>query len=148
MRKYLFVASLVLFALCLIPHRAFAQKDRVEGVWFVEDKTAKVEIYKATDNKFWGKVVWLKEPLRDGKPKTDNKNPNEKLRNTPIMGLPLLKGFVKDGENGYSSGKIYDPKNGKTYSCTMTLKDDNTLSLRGYIGVSLLGRSTVWTRAN
>jgi len=42
---------------------------------------------------------------------------------------------------------IYDPKNGKTYSCKMTYKG-KTLDIRGYIGISLLGRTTVWERTN
>jgi hypothetical protein len=45
----------------------------------------------------------------------------------------------------WSQGKIYDPKNGKTYSCKMTL-EGNELKVRGYVGFSLLGRTTVWTR--
>jgi uncharacterized protein (DUF2147 family) len=58
-----------------------------------------------------------------------------------------LKGFEKDGSNEYDDGTIYDPKNGKTYSCKMTL-DGSTLDVRGFIGVSMIGRSTKWYRSN
>jgi uncharacterized protein (DUF2147 family) len=98
--------------------------------------------------KFWGKVVWLKEPLRDGHPKIDINNPKESARNQPIIGLPLLRAFVKSGDNKYTDGEIYDPKNGKTYSCTITYKSDNELSVRGFIGIAMIGRTTKWTRAN
>lgn len=137
---------LVLFLL-LLPLSGFAQKDKIEGFWMNDDKTAKIEIYRAVDNKYWGKIVWLKEPLRDGKPKLDIHNPKPALRNRPIIGLAILSAFVKDGENKYDEGEIYDPKNGKTYSCTITYKNNQEISIRGYIGISLIGRSTTWTRS-
>ena len=142
------VHKLILFLLLALPFHSFAQKDKIEGLWFNEEKTAKVEIYLGKDNKFWGKIVWLKEPMRDGKPKLDKENSKAALRNRPLMGLALLKAFVKDGDNKYDEGEIYDPKNGKTYSCTITYRNDNELGIRGYIGISLIGRTTTWTRTN
>ncbi len=127
---------------------AAAQTDPLEkNLWYNEEKTAKIEISTGSDGKFYGKVVWLKVPNVDGKPKVDKNNPDKARRNDPLMGLQLLKGFKKNGANSYEDGTIYDPKNGKTYSCKMTLKD-NKLSVRGYIGFSLLGRTTVWTIAD
>lgn len=125
---------------------ASAQNDPIEGFWFNEEKSAKVHIYKGRDNRFYGKVAWLKVPTRDGKPKVDARNPDPSKRNSPIVGLLILKGFEKDGSNEYDDGTIYDPKNGKTYSCKMTL-DGTTLDVRGFIGVSMIGRSTKWFRA-
>lgn len=149
MKKNRFVVAMLLVLFnCFFAHNAFAQKDKIEGQWYNEEKTAKVEIYRANDNKFWGKIVWLKEPLRDGKPKTDINNPKKGARNQPLIGLPLLRAFVKDGDKKYDDGEIYDPKNGKTYSCTITYKNDNELSVRGYVGISMIGRTTTWTRAN
>jgi len=63
------------------------------------------------------------------------------------MGLPILRNFVKTGDDKYDDGEIYDPKNGKTYSCTITYRNDKELGVRGYIGISLLGRTTTLTRA-
>jgi uncharacterized protein (DUF2147 family) len=125
---------------------AQAQKDQIEGLWYNAEKTAKVNIFKAKDNKFYGNIVWLKEPTENGKPKTDQKNPKESLRSTPILNLQILRHFEKDGDNVYEDGEIYDPKNGKTYSCKITHKG-NTLDVRGYVGISLIGRTTSWTRA-
>jgi len=127
---------------------SFAQKEKVEGLWLSQDKDAKVEIYKAKDGKFYGKIVWLLEPNKDGRPKADVNNPKAQLRNTPVMGLLILKSFNKKSETSYEDGTVYDPKNGKTYSCTITVKDANTLSIRGYIGISLIGRSATWVRTN
>ncbi len=127
--------------------RALAQKDRIEGNWYNEEKTAQVKIYKAVDGKFWGKIAWLKEPNVNGKPRVDEKNTKASLRTRPLMGMVLLSHFTKKNDNTYDDGEIYDPKNGKTYSCTITYKNDKELSIRGYIGISLIGRTTTWTRA-
>jgi uncharacterized protein (DUF2147 family) len=120
-------------------------QEPIEAVWYNEEKTAKIQVFKAKDNKFYGKIVWLKEPLKNGKPKVDENNPEAAKRDHPILGLMILKGFEKDGDNEYEDGTIYDPKNGKTYSCIIRQKG-NKLSVRGYIGVSLIGRTTTWTK--
>ncbi|WP_190277321.1 DUF2147 domain-containing protein [Taibaiella lutea] len=145
------ISAFILSSLLLLLGTTFAanaQKEKVEGNWLNQEKDAKIEIYKARDGKFYGKIVWLKEPNRDGKPKTDINNPKENMKATPIMGLLILKGFNKDDDTSYEDGTIYDPKNGKTYSCKITVKDANTLSIRGYIGISLIGRTTTWVRSN
>jgi uncharacterized protein (DUF2147 family) len=125
---------------------ASAQVDKIEGFWFNDKKDAKIQIFKARDGKFYGKIVWLKDPLKNGKPKTDEKNPKEMLKKQPLVELVILKGFEMDGDNTYEDGTIYDPENGKTYDCKMTYKG-KTLAIRGYIGLSMFGRTTVWERA-
>jgi uncharacterized protein (DUF2147 family) len=139
------VALLTLLISLVLSFKLSAQS--ILGTWFNDTKDAKVEIYKGKDNKYYGKIVWLKEPNRDGKPKVDRFNSNEKLKTRPILGLVILSGFEaqKDGKT-YEDGTIYDPKNGKTYSCKITQKEKDKLSIRGYIGISLIGRTSVWTR--
>jgi uncharacterized protein (DUF2147 family) len=129
---------------CFFMSKADAQVS-IEGFWLNDSKEAKIEIYKNNQGKYFGKIIWLKEPNRDGKPKLDINNKNSKLRTRPIMGLNILQGFVQDGDT-YEDGTIYDPKNGKTYDCKITPENNNLLSIRGYIGISLLGRTTEWTR--
>ena len=121
-----------------------AQMDKIEGIWLNEEKDAKIQIYKARDGKFYGKIIWLRDGLKNGKPKTDEKNPRENLKNQPLIELLILRGFEMDG-NTYGDGTIYDPNNGKTYDCKMTYKG-KVLSIRGYIGLSLFGRTTIWER--
>jgi uncharacterized protein (DUF2147 family) len=125
---------------------ASAQKaDAILGSWANPSGEDHILIYKR-GNKYYGKLDWIKFPNDEtGKPKTDKNNPDEKLRSQPEWGLELLKDFVYDEDNVYDDGTIYDPKNGKTYSCKMTL-EGNTLKIRGYIGISLFGRSEIWTR--
>ena len=139
----------VLLSLCFllcIALKSLAQADAIERTWFNDGKSAKIQVYKAKDGKYYGKIVWLKEPMRNGKPKLDEKNPDPKKKEQPIIGLIILKGFVKDGGSKYEDGTIYDPKNGKTYSCKITL-NDKILDVRGYVGISLIGRTTKWTMA-
>lgn len=122
--------------------------NEVVGTWFNQEKDAKVQIYRQAD-KFFGKIVWLKNSTSPGgKPRTDENNSDVAQRNRPLIGLPLLRDFRHDRGNVWKEGTIYDPKNGKTYSCKMTLSNRNRLDLRGYIGTPLLGRTTTWTRTD
>lgn len=125
---------------------AFAQ-DPIEHTWLTEEKNGKVQIYKATDGKYYGKLVWIKEPNENGRPKVDKNNPDKARRNDPLLGVTLLKGFKKTKDNVYEDGTVYDPKNGKDYSCKLTL-DGSKLNVRGYVGISLMGRTTTWTRVD
>ena len=114
--------------------------DAVLGTWLSADKDGKVQIYKQ-GNKYFGKLVWMKTPRKD------TENPDAKLRSKDLQGVVLLNNFEYNGKT-WEDGTIYDPKNGKTYSCIIKKKDANTLDIRGYIGISLIGRTTTWTRSN
>ena len=145
LKKLILNCTLLVLALTTVNVFVHAQSDKLEGVWFNDKKDAKIQIYKAKDGKFYGKILWLKEPVENGKPKLDKNNPKDQLQKQPLVGLVILKGFEKDGD-AYEDGTIYDPENGKTYDCKITL-NGNTASIRGYIGFSWIGRTTVWARA-
>jgi uncharacterized protein (DUF2147 family) len=135
-------------ALQLIAVTIFAQvnADDIVGVWLTNGKEpAKIQVYKSGE-KYYGKIVWLKNPTDNGKPIVDKYNPDKAKRNHPIIGLVILKEFQFDGDDEWRDGDVYDPESGKTYSCYLTLKDKGTLKVRGYIGISLFGRTEVWTR--
>lgn len=121
--------------------------DAIVGVWKTGEGTAMVRIYK-NGEKYQGKIVWLKEPNdpETGKPKVDKNHPEEASRTRPILGLVNVWGFVSTDKNVWEEGNIYDPKNGNTYSCTIKMTSPNSIDVRGYIGVSLIGRSDTWTR--
>lgn len=136
----------ILLLLTAITFSGFSQhKDAILGRWVNPSGEAHVEISKKND-KYFGKMVWLKNPRDEqGVAKTDVKNPEPGLKSRPLLGLEILKDFVfEDGK--WTDGKIYDPKSGKTYSCNITLKDNNQISIRGYMGISLIGRSETWKR--
>jgi uncharacterized protein (DUF2147 family) len=137
----------MLFAL-VFPIALLAEAYSIEGTWYNAEKTSKILLYKTTAGTIAGKICWLKEPNENGKPKVDNKNPDKALRSRPEMNLVVVQGLVSKGKNKWDSGTIYDPKSGNTYSSKAELIGPNTLKLRGFIGISLVGRTEVWTRAN
>lgn len=123
-----------------------AYENKILGTWLNESGKAKVKIVKR-GKKFFGEIIWLREPKdKNGKIKLDKENPKKDLKTKPIVGLQILKNFKYKGKKKWQDGTIYDPENGKTYSCNIEMKDNNTLKIRGYVGISLLGRTTAWSR--
>ncbi len=135
--------ALLIISFCFVNagHSQAVTKDAVLGEWLAESKDGKVLIYKQGE-KYFGKISWGK----DGPDKKDIKNPDEKLRSQSIVGSVILKGFDFTGKY-WENGTIYDPLSGKTYSCTIKMEKSNELKIRGFVGISLLGRTTIWTRA-
>ena len=123
------------------------QGDALIGVWEPSNGKARVKIDKIGD-KYFGRIVWLKEPKdpATGEPKVDKNNPDESLRSTPLRGYRMLKDFVFKGDGVWEEGTIYDPENGNNYSCIIKLKDENTLDIRGFIGIQTFGRTDEWKR--
>ena len=145
--------TITLVAVLFFSLATFAQrsKNQIEKIWYNQEKTSKIEVFLATDGKYYGKVIWLKEPndKTTGKPRLDKENSEEKLKSTPVMGLLILKGFSIDAEdkNLYTGGTVYDPVKGKTYCGKFTFKG-TTIELRGFIcSASFLGRTSTWTLA-
>jgi uncharacterized protein (DUF2147 family) len=137
-----------LIAFALIGFFNYAQEaDAIVGVWEPGHGKAKVKIDKI-DDKYYGKIVWLKEPNDPdtGEAKVDKNNPDESMQSVPLRGYRILKDFQYKGKGEWSEGTIYDPENGNTYDCVITMKDDNTLDIRGYVGVKTFGRSDTWRR--
>jgi uncharacterized protein (DUF2147 family) len=126
-----------------------SEGDDILGEWLTANNKSKVVIYKC-GSRYCGKIIWLKEPIykssdpESGKAKRDRNNPNPARQNDSIIGLKLLWSFnYEDG--AWENGRIYDPENGKTYKCIIKMQG-NQLKVRGYIGFSLIGRTTLWQR--
>lgn len=127
---------------------AQVKEDAILGRWLSESGKAKIEIFKS-NGKFYGKIVWLKNPNNEnGQPKVDKNNPDPEERKHRILGLLLVRSLEFDGSGEWHNGTIYDPENGKSYKCKITKTESGDLNIRGYIGVSMIGRSTVWTHAD
>jgi len=135
-----------------LPTLVWAGADDILGQWNTAQGRSRVEVYKCTD-RYCGRIVWLKEPVYPaddakgmaGKPKVDRENPDPALRSQPLEGLQILRDFRYD-DGQWLDGTIYDPREGKTYRCKIKLGDDGKLKVRGYIGISLFGKTTEWTR--
>jgi uncharacterized protein (DUF2147 family) len=121
------------------------ESDRILGEWTTAEGKARVLISNC-DGLYCGRIIWLKEPVKDGKPVVDSKNPDPKLQDTLVLGMTFLRSFRYDGDGEYVGGKVYDPESGDTYSGKMRLVDANTLELRGYVLIPLFGRTETWTR--
>ncbi|AZA62544.1 MULTISPECIES: DUF2147 domain-containing protein [Chryseobacterium] len=135
---------LATFVLSLFSVMSFAQ---IEGKWkTIDDETKQaksiVEIYKKSDGKYYGKVSQLL--IKPTNPNCTGCKDDRKGK--PILGLEIIRGLEKDGDE-FTDGTITDPKTGKTYKCTIT-KSGDKLNVRGYMGVSLLGRTQVWQKVN
>ncbi len=129
------------------------QADDILGFWLTKSETAVIKIYKEiekddeeTETEYRGKIVWIKD-IHTGKvpDKFDKENPKKELRKRSLLGLQNLDDFEFDGSE-WTGGEIYDPKTGKTYSAKMRLENKNELHLRGYVGIPLFGRTSVWKR--
>jgi len=146
-----YMKSLFLLFATFISLNALAQNskeaDAITGVWQSGSGKARIQIFKGNDDRFHGKIVWLREPnYEDGKPKVDRHNPDQSRKKVPIMGLQMLRNFQYEGDRVWVDGKIYDPEKGSDYSCKLTLESENTLHVRGFIGISLFGRTDTWKR--
>lgn len=123
-----------------------ASKAPVEGLWINEEGDGAIDVRVGKDGKLFG--VGAAVPGQPVVKRLDVNNPDPKKRSRSLAGAKILWGFEADNDERtkWSDGYIYDPANGKTYSCKMKL-EDGELSIRGYVGISLFGRTTVWTRA-
>ena len=125
----------------------------ITGIWKnIDDKTgsskAVLEVRKESNGTYTGKIIKV-TPLPGYTPKETCVNCPAPYTNKPILGMDVLKNLKQTGEENYSGGKIIDPLSGKIYSMKAKLSaNGNRLSLRGYIGVSALGRSQIWIREN
>jgi uncharacterized protein (DUF2147 family) len=124
----------------------YGQGNTVIGKWkTIDDETGKaksiVEIYERS-GLLYGKII---EIFDVEKKKSLCTTCSGEDKNKPIQGMVVIKGLKKDGDE-YNSGKILDPKNGKLYKCFIALESKDKLNVRGYIGISLFGRTQIWNR--
>jgi uncharacterized protein (DUF2147 family) len=141
----LFQFLLVVLLVTQIKPAAAAESSSAIGLW--QDADATFEIYD-DQGTLSGKIVSMKEErTAEGTTKTDIHNPDPSKRARSIVGLVMMSGFVRKSDTHWENGTIYDPRNGSTYSCTLDLDGTDRIKVRGFMGVSLLGRTETWTRA-
>jgi len=140
--------KLFLLLFTIISFSSYCQKNSdVVGEWYNAEKDAIITIFE-DNNTLSGKITWMLNPNdENGNPKKDPLNPNKDLRDRARLGMVMMSNFAYQKDKVWDGGTLYDPKTGKTYSGMITLKDTNTLDLRGYVGIALLGRTSTWTRA-
>ena len=119
------------------------------GRWkTIDDVTGKVKSVVAIweeNGKLYGRIQKLLDP-DPGNPNPKCEDCDGELKGKPVVGLRILWDLQKDGD-GWSGGTILDPANGKTYKCLVSVEDGGTkLKVRGFIGISMLGRTQYWLR--
>lgn len=142
------IGSVILFlALVMLPVRGRADQNEGTspvGLWKTDD--AEIQIFEV-DGRLSGKIAALnKQYTSDGIEKTDISNPDPAKRRRPLIGLIFMSGFTPEGPGRWDHGTIYDPKTGNTYASFIEYSGGDTLKLRGFIGISLIGRTAVWTK--
>ena len=136
---------ILLFFCAMFVSFTYAQSDKIVGIWLTAEGDSQVQLSKLSNGRFSGKIVWMKNDVNA----KDNKNPDSRLKDRKIMGLQILNNFSYNAkDNEWIDGTIYDPTNGKTYSCYMWFNNNtNELKIKGYIlGMRFLGRQTTWKR--
>lgn len=116
-----------------------AAADAITGVWQTQSG-GYVQIYDAGDS-YAGKVVGSVS----GQARYDTHNPDPNKRGRRLLGVTVLHGLQYAGDMTWDGGEIYAPDNGETYALEVTLHNPHKLEVRGYIGISLFGRSQIWT---
>jgi uncharacterized protein (DUF2147 family) len=138
--------SWFLLAILLATTPAGAQTPTPVGVWLHDNKRIEIEIAPCGEN-LCGKLVWFKWPNdAHGLPLVDLKNPDPALRTRPLLGLTVLIGLRRTGQNTWEGGKIYDPDDGATYTASMSVPEDGSLQMRVYVLLPLFGKTLYWTR--
>jgi uncharacterized protein (DUF2147 family) len=138
-------------ALMLSSFSSLLWANDITGLWRnIDDKTgsskAVLEIRQESNGTYVAKIIKV-TPRPGYTPKETCIDCPAPYTNKPILGLDVLTGLKADGDNTYVGGKILDPLSGKIYSTKVKLSPNGKrITLRGYVGVSALGRSQTWIR--
>lgn len=139
----------LLLGLCLLGMAGGALAADIEGRWVtIDDETGEeksiVALAVNKDGELEGRIVHIMNA--DARDDVCEKCPDE-LEGQPIQGLRFLWGFTPESDTHWRDGHILDPKKGKVYRAKATLAEDGqTLTVRGFVGFSLFGRSQTWQR--
>jgi uncharacterized protein (DUF2147 family) len=145
LKKILLTLTLIVSTLLNSSIASEYKASDIIGTWLSEKKDGVIKV-SLNEGTFRGHLIAFKKDKVDlGKVSLDKNNPDEKLKTRKLRGIEMFWGFKFDDDE-WSGGKIYDPISGKTYKSYMSLDGKDTLNLRGYVGIPLFGRTSVWTR--
>lgn len=121
--------------------------DKILGEWWTESNAGRVKMTRDKEGYYRGTTTCcVHEPGDEDNPPIDIHNPKPELRNRSMLGVVLIW-KLKFEDGSYNDGYVYNPRDGKTYRMEMKIIDSETLKIRGYMGISLLGQSQIWKRA-
>jgi uncharacterized protein (DUF2147 family) len=146
MRKVALVTTLLISS-TVAAAGAFAQQkiQAPTGYWLTENKRSVVELYQCPGKpEMCGKIHWI---IKDGM-QFDVKNPDSSLHSRPMCGLTILSGLKMDSSGNWHGGKVYKADEGDTYDAKMTVLSSDKVEMRGFMGISMFGKSQTWTRVS
>ncbi|MAE52204.1 MAG: hypothetical protein CMH27_10375 [Micavibrio sp.] len=143
MNKVLIVPGLLVAMIVFLTAISANAETPLDGYWLTENERSVIKV-KECDMGLCGHVYWI----IDGGMQTDLNNPEETLRGRPMCGLPILWGMEKQSATEWEDGKIYKADDGDIYDADLELLDDGTLKVRGYLGLSWLGKTQIWKRVS
>jgi uncharacterized protein (DUF2147 family) len=138
-RRLAVFAAVVLSAFLV---SSIAQAD-VTGVWWTPRENGKIHITRDSSGRVSGRII---AGLPQDAEKTDIHNPDAELRQRRVLGLTMLKDFQPGEEGKWTGGTLYDPDSGQTYKGMMWVDGPDRLMLRGFVGITLLGRTETLRR--
>lgn len=140
--KYLLLTLALL--LSMSPAQASETFDPT-GYWLAENERSVIHVEQCGDA-LCGRIHWI----IDGGMQYDTKNPVDRLKGQPMCGLEIMQGLkqTSSNPNRYEGGKIYKADDGDIYSANLSVDTADQLTVRGYMGISLLGKSQDWTRVS
>lgn len=153
----------ILFSFILtLPITVLAVNTPIKGVWQTQKQDGRDVRIEITDcasdsSLLCGKIIWLQQPVypagdpEAGKQKHDRNNEDEQLQNRHLLGLQLLRDFQQESDTKFVDGRIYNPEDGQTYTCELTLEDNSNLKVYGYVdvlGIIPVGKTQIWKRVS
>ena len=136
------LSLLFLFMAAAVPASSTTSTPSLVGEWVTPNRSI-VSIYNC-ESALCAKIAHVDPAIGHS---VDGLNPDKSKRDRPLCGLVIGTNFEPKDATHAEGGRLYDPESGNTYSGTLALSGDDTLKLRGYLGISLFGRSEVWKRA-
>jgi uncharacterized protein (DUF2147 family) len=134
-------ALTALIGIALVAMAVDSKESSVIGNWLSESKDGIIQISQGEGGAYEGRIIGGNHPGR-----LDEKNPDPAQRAKALRGEVILRGLHYDGDGKWSGGAIYEPDTGRTYKCLVELVTADSIKVRGFIGISLLGKSQTWTR--
>lgn len=153
--KTLILPVIVSALLLFVPALHAGNPDSIIGKWCMQNRSVEIEVYKV-NGVYNGKISRLKDPNypandpreMGGRPRVDRENPDPSKRNRPLIGMEILWGFHYTGDNIWEQGTVYDPLAGKQYKGKLTFESPDKLKVRGFVGVSIFGRTLTFTKSH
>jgi uncharacterized protein (DUF2147 family) len=137
------IAACVLWLSLPTAARAIDAQDGILGTWLTDGGDSKVEVTRS-GSRYAGRIVWLKETERDGKPVRDANNSDAALRDRPVMGLEVLSGFIYASNGVWSGGTAYAPRKGRSFPAELSVTRDGRLDIKVKDGI--FSKHLYWTR--